>query len=52
MQISKVKLVQYLSQKVAQAIDEELMGAVGGFSVDQLMELGKSWKCINLERHT
>ncbi|KAI8146656.1 YjeF-related protein [Fennellomyces sp. T-0311] len=28
-----------LSQKVAQAIDEELMSAAGGFSVDQLMEL-------------
>lgn len=39
---SKIEHVQYLSQKVAQAIDEELMGAVGGFSVDQLMELGKS----------
>ncbi|KAI8366728.1 YjeF N-terminal domain-like protein [Radiomyces spectabilis] len=30
---------KYLSQKVAQAIDEELMSAAGGFSVDQLMEL-------------
>ncbi|KAI9029670.1 YjeF N-terminal domain-like protein [Phycomyces nitens] len=31
--------LKYLSQKVAQVIDEELMGASGGFSVDQLMEL-------------
>ncbi|KAL0076174.1 YjeF N-terminal domain-like protein [Phycomyces blakesleeanus] len=30
---------KFLSQKVAQLIDEELMGASGGFSVDQLMEL-------------
>ncbi|KAI9484400.1 YjeF N-terminal domain-containing protein [Zychaea mexicana] len=31
--------LKLLSQKVAQAIDEELMSAAGGFSVDQLMEL-------------
>ncbi|KAI7855403.1 YjeF N-terminal domain-containing protein [Circinella umbellata] len=31
--------LKLLSQKVAQAIDEELMSTAGGFSVDQLMEL-------------
>ena len=31
---------QFITQKVAQAIDEDLMSAAGGFSVDQLMELG------------
>ncbi|ORX45886.1 NAD(P)H-hydrate epimerase [Hesseltinella vesiculosa] len=31
--------LRFLSQKVAQAIDEELMSAQGGFSIDQLMEL-------------
>ncbi|KAF7729996.1 hypothetical protein EC973_003409 [Apophysomyces ossiformis] len=31
--------VKYLTQIAAKAIDENLMGAVGGFSVDQLMEL-------------
>ncbi|KAI8979376.1 YjeF N-terminal domain-like protein [Mycotypha africana] len=30
---------KYLSQKVAQAIDQELMSSSGGFSIDQLMEL-------------
>ncbi|CAG8465953.1 4441_t:CDS:2, partial [Ambispora leptoticha] len=29
----------YLSQRVAQIIDEELMSQAGGFSIDQLMEL-------------
>ncbi|KAJ3371140.1 NAD(P)H-hydrate epimerase [Allomyces arbusculus] len=33
------KLVTYLGQKAAQAIDVELMSAQGGFSIDQLMEL-------------
>jgi NAD(P)H-hydrate epimerase len=32
---------QFITQKVAQAIDEDLMSAAGGFSVDQLMELGR-----------
>ncbi|EIE78944.1 hypothetical protein RO3G_03649 [Rhizopus delemar RA 99-880] len=32
-----------VSQKVAQAIDAELMSSSGGFSVDQLMELGIVW---------
>ncbi|CAM0140260.1 unnamed protein product [Umbelopsis sp. WA50703] len=31
--------LKYITQKVAQAIDEDLMSAAGGFSVDQLMEL-------------
>ncbi|RHZ80553.1 hypothetical protein Glove_134g180 [Diversispora epigaea] len=31
--------LKYLSQKIAQTIDEELMSQAGGFSVDQLMEL-------------
>lgn len=31
--------LKFLSQKVAQAIDEELMSAAGGWSIDQLMEL-------------
>ncbi|KAI8060369.1 YjeF N-terminal domain-containing protein [Gongronella butleri] len=31
--------LRFLSQKVAQAIDEELMSTHGGFSIDQLMEL-------------
>ncbi|KAF5377840.1 hypothetical protein D9615_006680 [Tricholomella constricta] len=31
--------IRYLSAKLAQQIDEELMGAVGAFSLDQLMEL-------------
>ncbi|KAI9464993.1 YjeF N-terminal domain-like protein [Lactarius psammicola] len=31
--------IRYLTARLAQQIDEELMGAVGAFSVDQLMEL-------------
>ncbi|KAI8098460.1 YjeF N-terminal domain-containing protein [Halteromyces radiatus] len=31
--------LRFLSQKVAQAVDEELMSVQGGFSIDQLMEL-------------
>ncbi|KAI8581380.1 hypothetical protein K450DRAFT_232797 [Umbelopsis ramanniana AG] len=31
--------LKFITQKVAQAIDEDLMSAAGGFSVDQLMEL-------------
>ncbi|CAO3599939.1 unnamed protein product [Absidia cylindrospora] len=31
--------LRMLSQKVAQAVDEELMSTQGGFSIDQLMEL-------------
>ncbi|CAG8433638.1 1204_t:CDS:10 [Ambispora gerdemannii] len=31
--------MKYLSQRVAQIIDEELMSQAGGFSIDQLMEL-------------
>ncbi|KAG6830576.1 hypothetical protein H0H92_016027 [Tricholoma furcatifolium] len=31
--------VRYLSARLAQQIDEELMGAAGAFSLDQLMEL-------------
>ncbi|KAF8340636.1 YjeF N-terminal domain-like protein [Cantharellus anzutake] len=31
--------LRYLSAKLAQQIDEELMGAAGAFSLDQLMEL-------------
>ncbi|ORX34488.1 putative NAD(P)H-hydrate epimerase [Kockovaella imperatae] len=31
--------IRYISQKVAQQIDEELMSASGAFSLDQLMEL-------------
>ncbi|EJD07862.1 YjeF N-terminal domain-like protein [Fomitiporia mediterranea MF3/22] len=31
--------IRYLTAKVAQQIDEELMSAVGAFSIDQLMEL-------------
>ncbi|WVR04535.1 NAD(P)H-hydrate epimerase [Kwoniella sp. DSM 27419] len=31
--------IKYISQKVAQQIDEELMSAAGAFSLDQLMEL-------------
>jgi hypothetical protein len=34
-------MMQFITQKVAQAIDVELMSAAGGFSVDQLMELGR-----------
>ncbi|KAF7422506.1 hypothetical protein PC9H_010662 [Pleurotus ostreatus] len=31
--------VRYLTARIAQQIDEELMGSVGAFSIDQLMEL-------------
>ncbi|KAG9292240.1 hypothetical protein G9A89_023960 [Geosiphon pyriformis] len=31
--------LKYLTQRVAQKIDEELMSQAGGFSIDQLMEL-------------
>jgi NAD(P)H-hydrate epimerase len=31
--------IRYISAKLAQQIDEELMGAAGAFSIDQLMEL-------------
>ncbi|KAH9922861.1 YjeF N-terminal domain-like protein [Epithele typhae] len=31
--------MRYLTSKLAQQIDEELMGTVGAFSIDQLMEL-------------
>ncbi|ODN85663.1 NAD(P)H-hydrate epimerase [Cryptococcus wingfieldii CBS 7118] len=31
--------IKYISQKLAQQIDEELMGPHGAFSIDQLMEL-------------
>ncbi|CAG8599762.1 14011_t:CDS:10 [Acaulospora colombiana] len=31
--------LKYLTQKIAQTIDEELMSQAGGFSIDQLMEL-------------
>ncbi|WWC86978.1 NAD(P)H-hydrate epimerase [Kwoniella dendrophila CBS 6074] len=31
--------IRYISQKIAQQIDEELMSASGAFSLDQLMEL-------------
>ncbi|EIN12563.1 YjeF N-terminal domain-like protein [Punctularia strigosozonata HHB-11173 SS5] len=31
--------IRYISAKLAQQIDEELMGAAGAFSLDQLMEL-------------
>ncbi|RUS23343.1 YjeF N-terminal domain-containing protein [Endogone sp. FLAS-F59071] len=34
--------LRYLSQKITQAIDDELMSPAGGFSIDQLMELGES----------
>jgi hypothetical protein len=37
----KARHYQCVSQKVAQAIDAELMSSSGGFSIDQLMELGK-----------
>lgn len=44
--MSSNKGIKYLSQKEAQAIDEELMGKEIGFSVDQLMELaGLSVAC-------
>lgn len=35
-------MLQCVSQKVAQAIDVELMSSSGGFSIDQLMELGNN----------
>ncbi|KAG5723769.1 hypothetical protein E4T56_gene14840, partial [Termitomyces sp. T112] len=31
--------LRYLTARLAQQIDEELMGPVGAFSLDQLMEL-------------
>jgi len=31
--------LRYISAKIAQQIDEELMSAAGAFSLDQLMEL-------------
>ncbi|WVO14490.1 NAD(P)H-hydrate epimerase [Cryptococcus depauperatus] len=31
--------IKYISQKLAQQIDQELMGSAGAFSIDQLMEL-------------
>jgi NAD(P)H-hydrate epimerase len=35
-----MKNIQYITQKIAQQIDKELMDpALGGFSIDQLMEL-------------
>lgn len=43
--------LQCVSQKVAQAIDAELMSASGGFSVDQLMELGKIRHSLRIYTH-